>query len=496
MTASHRRNPARVLAKASVRCAIAVALIVVLAGLGSGSEDESQLSAVRVNKAVELGGKLAYRPPAEGFGYPQSEETLAGYLAALNVPAMRAHAWDIWAALTATSKSRVPIMLTWYQNAETFGTGTIDKPRKFLPQFLTGPRDSLGDGNPPLSFNVYNQGYRDHVRANGYQWRKTLTDLVGKQPVVADFPADAIAVKTVWWPVRHDGLTAFPVWDGDLTRPSEWGTGIGLLADDGYFGPLTPEQAAELKSHERQGNEWETYQRIVAIDPSRKKVPSGETASIKFFDPTDVLLQRDTQRIADVVPLRDFFHVRANDAAIVEKLNKGLIGQISQRFWGRPFTQRDYLALVAVHITTRETPNWFWATLWWHDVPDEAPFGQDRPATVGFPFDQFRMNVAQSADLPAEADGSQHISFNPYLEGGFALGTESNCLACHQRATWTANGPGEVYPVMRGSISPDDPFFAGKLQTHFLWSLVFRPRPAPGSGAGKLPECGEGILCQ
>ncbi len=253
---------------------------------------------------------MAYQPPAKGFGYPQSEETLAGYLAALNVPAMRAHAWDIWAALTATSNSRVPIMLTWYQNVETFGVGTIDNPRKFLPQFLTGPRDSLGDGNPPISFNVYNQGYRDHVRAKGYEWRKTLTDLVGKQPVVADFPADAITVKTVWWPVRHDGLTAFPVWDGDLTRPIEWGTGIGLLVDDGYFGPLTPEQAAELKSHERQGNEWETYERIVAIDPSRKKVPSGKTASIKFFDPTDVLLQRDAERIADVVPLRDFFHVR------------------------------------------------------------------------------------------------------------------------------------------------------------------------------------------
>lgn len=495
MTASLRRNQVRLLAKASARCAIAFALIVVLAGFGR-SENESESSPDRVNKTVELGGKLAYRPPAKGFGYPQSEETLAGYLATLNVPAMRAHAWDVWASLTATSSSHVPIMLTWYQNAETFGLGTIDQPRKFLPQFLTGPRDSLGDGNPPISFNVYNQGYRDHVRANGYEWRKTLTDLVGKQPVVADFPADAITVKTVWWPVRHDGLTAFPVWDGDLTRPIEWGTGIGLLVDDGYFGSLTPEQAAELKSHERQGNEWETYQRIVAIDPSRKKVPSGETASIKFFDPTDVLLQRDTQRIADVVPLRNFFHIRANDAAIVEKLNKGLIGQITQRFWGRPFTQQDYLALVAIHITTREAPDWVWATLWWHDAPDEAPFGQDRPETVGFPFDQFRMNVAQSADVPVEADGSQHISFNPYLEAGFALGTESNCLACHQRATWTANGPGEVYPVLRGSISPDDPFFAGKLRTHFLWSLVFRPRPTPGSGAGKLPECGEGILCQ
>ena len=172
------------------------------------------------------------------------------------------------------------------------------------------------------------------------------------------------------------------------------------------------------------------------------------------------------------------------------------MGQITRRFWGRPITEDDYLALVAVHLTTREAVDWVWVTLWWHDAPDDAPFGGDRPAAVHPPFDQFRMEVAQSADVPESSDGGPHIAFNPYLEAGFARGTESNCLACHQRAVWTAAGPGEVYPVTRGSMSPDDPFFAGKLRTHFLWSLVFRPRPVPGSGLGMLPECEEGILCE
>jgi hypothetical protein len=138
---------------------------------------------------------------AQGFGYPQSEQTLANYLAAGDLPSMRTHAWGIWAALTATSTSHVPIMLTWYQNRETFGEGVIGNPRTFVPQFLAGFQNSLGDGNPPISFNVYNQAYRDHVRANSYRWRNTLTGLVGVQSVVADFPSDAIAVKTVWWPV-------------------------------------------------------------------------------------------------------------------------------------------------------------------------------------------------------------------------------------------------------------------------------------------------------
>lgn len=466
--------------------ALALMLIATLAGCGGTGGSVP---------APDLGGSLAYESAAQGFGYPLSEQTLANYLATGNAPAMRAHAWGIWAALTKTSSSHVPIMLTWYQNREVFGAGTIDNPRTFVPQFLDGPPDSLGDGNPPISFNVYNQSYRDHVRANSYQWRSTLTSLVGKQPVIADFPSDAIAVKTVWWPVRHDGLTALPVWDNNPMRPLTWGTGISLLVDQGYFGSLTPQQIAELKSHEKQGNEWGSFQRIVAIDPSRSTIPAGETANLMFFDPSDVTLQQNTIRTAEVVPLKSFYYVRATDAATVEKLNQGLIGQLTQRFWGRAFTQDDYLALIAVHVATREAPDWVWATFWWHDVPNAAPYGNDRPATVRHPFDQFRMEVAQSADLPAAPDGTQHIAFNPYLEAGFALGTESNCIGCHQRAQWTSKGPGEVYPVHRGSMSHDDPFFSGNLRTHLLWSLVFRPRPAAGPAGGSLPECEEGVLC-
>ena len=446
--------------------------------------------------------RLAWGPrwptlPRRAGWTPLPAETLAEYLASGNVYAMRRHAWDVWAALTETSDSHLPRMLTWYQNQETFGVGAIASPRLFLPQFLSGPRDSLGDGNPLISFNVYNQGYRDHVRANGYQWRDTLTGLVGKQPVVADFPDDAITVKTVWWPVRHDGLTAFPVWDDAPQRPVTWGTGISQLVDDGYFGPLTPEQQAEYKSHERQGNEWGTFQRVVAIDPDGEEVQAGATASVPFFDPSDVQFQRDAVRMGKVVPLKNFFHIRATDAAMVSKLNQGLTGQITQRFWGRAFTEEDYLALVAVHVTTRETPDWVWATFWWHDNPDRTFSGRERPARIRHPFDQFRMDVAQSADVPVAPDGTPHIAFNPYLEAGFALGTESNCIGCHQKAVWTVGGPGEVYPVHRGSISPDDLFFAGKLRTHFLWSLVFRPRPLPSArlGVNPLPECGEGILC-
>lgn len=249
----------------------------------------------------------------------------------------------------------------------------------------------------------------------------------------------------------------------------EWGTGVDQLVDSGHFGPLTPGQQADLKSHLRHGNEWGTFARVVAIDPTSRATGSEK---VKFFDVADPDYRTDTERTARVVPLEKFFSFRLSDQSTVDKLNSGVMGQMCERFWGRRLTQEDSLALVAVHLTTRETENWVWATYWWHDGEPQA----DRPGLPA-PFDQFRMGVTQNADLPVGEDGGPNITFNPYLEAGFAEGTLSNCMGCHQRAGWTAGGPQSVMPVHRGTISDADPKFAGLLRTHFMWSLVFRPRP-------------------
>ncbi|MFA5509219.1 MAG: hypothetical protein WC314_24720 [Vulcanimicrobiota bacterium] len=387
--------------------------------------------------------------------------------------------------MTARTDSGLPVMLTWYDNSEIFGDGAIKQPRTFLPTFLVPPRDTFGSGDPPVGFNVYNQAYREHVRSHGYQWRDTLQSLVGQSSNVVDFPTEAIAVKTVWWPVRHDGLTAFPVWDNRPTRPIEWGTGIGQLVDQGYFGPLSPNQEQELKSHETHGNEWGVFNRVVAISPF---TVTSDTTEIVFFDPTRNDFQNTISRPAKVVPLNRFFHCRLNDSATLERLNNGLMGQLTEKFWGRALTEDDYLALIAVHVTTRETEEWVWTTYWWHDQPDEGFYGSEKPDLLPFPFDQFRMAEALSADLPQAEDGGPHIAFNPYLEAGFALGPTSNCMACHQRAGWTPQGFQDSFPVERGSLAPDDEFFQGNLRTHLLWSLVFRPRPLPAAAQSAEPE--------
>jgi hypothetical protein len=428
-------------------------------------------------RPVTTGDIIDYTEAAPGFGFPQTQPQLLRYRDTQDVAAMRRHGWEIWAAMTQPTRSGSPVFLTWYQVNEVFGPEPGRDRRLFAPEFRVPTQKTLGDGDAILSFNLYNASLRDHVRQHNYQLKTAVAALVGRAGDIQPFPDRSIAVKTVWWPVRQNGLTAFPVWDDTPTRPLEWGRGVQDLSRMGFFTPLTPQQQAELATHERDGNDFETFTRVVAIDATRPEVPTQETAEVRFYDPQDVTLQSDTQRTVRVVPLRRFFHVQINDRYTVDLINSlPLTDQITTRFWRRPFRIGDYVALVAAHVSTRETPDWVWATFWWHDDPNAAPYGADRPRTIPEVFRNYRMNVAYSADTPREPDGSPRVTFNPYLEAAFSYGPKSNCVACHQRAVIGPEGPGPVFPVLRGQLSKQDPLYAGKVRLDFLWSLAFETR--------------------
>lgn len=139
------------------------------------------------------------------------------------------------------------------------------------------------------------------------------------------------------------------------------------------------------------------------------------------------------------------------------------------------------MALVALHYTTKEIPNWVWATFWWHDKPTDGPFAKARPGEtiVRGVWRNYLMAVSFDMDLPKEADGSPHVAFNPWLEARFANGVNSNCMTCHQRAVWDPQIPDDAgnappfLPITRGVASPDDPLFRTSTKVDFLWSLLF-----------------------
>lgn len=99
----------------------------------------------------------------------------------------------------------------------------------------------------------------------------------------------------------------------------------------------------------------------------------------------------------------------------------------------------DELALVAMHISTKDLPDWLWITFWWSEQG-------------------YQMDTTTAAGAP---------SFNPWLEARFENGEQSNCVTCHQRAV---RGAREYLPV---PLVPDPhPGF----QTDFVWTLALEAR--------------------
>jgi hypothetical protein len=124
----------------------------------------------------------------------------------------------------------------------------------------------------------------------------------------------------------------------------------------------------------------------------------------------------------------------------------------------------DHMVLLGMHVTTKEIPDWVWATLWWHDRPAAGPYAAGRPAELTGAAAHYLMDVAYS---------DAHPCMNPWLEARFPGGATSNCLACHQRA---ALGATDYLPVTRARLPEGDPYFRGKITTDFVWSLALEAR--------------------
>ena len=93
------------------------------------------------------------------------------------------------------------------------------------------------------------------------------------------------------------------------------------------------------------------------------------------------------------------------------------------------------------------------------------------------------MNTAFSIDTPGAPDGGAHIAYNPYIEAKFKNGVQSNCAACHNRASYPAltDHLCGALPITRGShdFQPTSPDREGRTKLEFLWSLLIRPEPGP-----------------
>jgi hypothetical protein len=302
-----------------------------------------------------------------------------------------------------------------------------------------------------LSYTLYNPAAYEHIRSNQLHLASQLERLrasgapdetVPHSRAIPSFPAESVVLKTAWWPVAGEQITALPVWD--------------------------PERNADRP----QGNAYTSWQRIVAVDP-RSTSRLAHSISLQFAGRAFV---------ASGVFRLDAFHHVVLDASLARRLNDDRdAGKVALIALGRLLKAGDSLVLVGASVASKKIPDWVWATFWWHDRAEEGPYSSERPASLKGTWRSFLMQAAFDSGRPLDAVGAPHICFNPWLEarfpdGGHGGGTVSNCLACHRRASYPAI---DFLPVTRGApdLTGDPAYAPERLRTGFLWSIAMHAQP-------------------
>lgn len=431
---------------------------------------------------AQLSSAQAQKPGYKGLvlpdhaHFPVSQDRLLVIRDSQDVDKMREHAWSIFAGLTNSSvRSTVPIWESWYTKCDVkiatpaYCPSPADHSKDFLRnleipvqslhQFLDlkGMLESLqsdqkterflDDWETPPQFAgvLYNYEAAQHIlkkhlysvpRLDGL--RNAIANANAKKYVpptrIPNFPRASIVVKTEWqvvYDLGHGQTTPLFIWDPDVAKRRR---------SAGNYDSMNVQD----------------WGKTVVIDTSGRACDD-----------------RDYQD-GEAVPL-DCFYSRSLPGPDLDATSgevQGIIERDKPANAGTP-----YLILMGVHLTTKEIPDWVWATFWWYNRVSESPYSADRPARLVGKWRHFLMDTTFSDTTPLDpVDGKNKICYNPYLEERFSGGIVSNCIQCHKRAVYGAKEDGykfaeEARGVDPKTISKDDPYFNGVVRVDFLWSV-------------------------
>lgn len=369
----------------------------------------------------------------------------------------RQRGWSLLASVAGVDG--VSAVSGWYNEADLFGRGEAGRSmrRPVFPGLPIGAAGTMEQrlrhvaDAPVITFVHYDPEAYGYVRGHRLHQAERLAELMqngASDPVyphmlaIPPLPRGARVLMSAWWPVGAGSVTPLPVWDPrEVARPGG-------------------------------SNDYTSWRRVVAVDAG---AAAGRAAPVTFAGRTFVTARR--------VALNRFIHLPVGRRLAAHLMEDAGARKAALIALGRPLRTGDSLVLVAFHLMAADAGMGVWATAWWHDRPDEGVFAADRPATIRGRWRHYLMDVAVDPVLPLEPDGSPHICFNPWFEakfpdGGQGSGLKSNCINCHERASYPLT---EFLPVRRGtSDASGDPAFApGRLRTARLWALANPPREAP-----------------
>lgn len=449
-----------------------------------------------------------YQEFPDGFGWPADPETIQKAIDNGDLSAVRDHGWRLWAGLNTTGDDDTPVWATWPTSTQVFAGPAPDVVRRnsrhlralrassgseaYINQpgpgyviqearngeCVDSDQDSLADGKR-FQFNgdimvagvIYNQPAMDWNRRSEaplYQAEYLTEQWKDETTSIESFPARAMVLKHMYWPIQGDKPTALPVWDPDQYDPDP----------PRYIG-------------------YEYWNRVVAVDPAYTAAGKAEVSFLYHInksrkaDKPDQLPTRTVE--AQLVDLNDFYHRRidASEWESMDAADQAILTTAACWLYDRPFQAGDYLATVAMHINTKEIPQWALQSLWWHDQPDQGRFSADRPDIprdkAPGPWRHYLMTT--SYGIP-EGDGDLPVSYNPYIELAAEHPINTNCRNCHIRAAWppgdrdlgqtrSASYLADPGPGPMADLKSDDPVFKDLMLMDFQWSTVDRALPVP-----------------
>jgi hypothetical protein len=421
------------------------------------------------------------QPIPPQFNFPQPAATINGWIAASDETAIRGHAWDLWAGLTANSNQMVggvdlPIWETWLGTEDVFPQNQTTSAASVMARVMATPRtlrafvspnqfhhdrqkaDAAARGADPavqvVSFNKFDPSAATFIATPqpgpggqifSYNRQMSLQQLnsawpagtSGQARAVNEFPIEAIELKPVFRYVKARGLTPQPLWmgpEGSTSAqnpiPSTWTTCI--LIDPAGVGPVRPATPAEIARADN----------------------VGPVACRTFL----------------YGPLSLFYAFRMTAAE----------AQAFANAQGGSPSAGDYAVLVAMHVNTKEIPFWTWQTFWWQpgaDAPNNFPGSKaGQPASLAAPWTNYA--TCANYDQTTKPGGTtMQVCFNPYLETSrnIPAGITSNCISCHGTARIAPNLNDESYPNdYKAPINffQDTTYFNGTTtHTDFSWAI-------------------------
>lgn len=451
-------------------------------------------------------GEIRPRDIPPGYHFPTPRREIDGWVAVQNVAAMRHHAWDIWAGMTASSgvvfrRQELPIWETWYSNDEVFTTppkaaalaaGTTKRTaithplarphqdehvRRMAEAFKASGNSSAaqaleaavaaGAAQQVVAFNKFDgpsgrflmSAHKTPPQTGQrylYTQQKDLNNLNASwsaaTPIadrkIDEFPATAIDLKPVLWLIKKTGLTPVPLWQG--TGPDAVKPGKGSATN-----PIP--------------NDWLN---CVLIDPQgHGKLRPATPAEVGRANADSALACDPKKYLYAPLSAMYSFEMSAAEVQAFNAANQGAPGLTAG--------PGDFAALVAMHVTSKEIVNWTWQTFWWDggkNPPSDFPGSSTGiTAQVKGPWRNYSMCVAYSMVVPAnDPKGKPVVCFNPFLETSQVDGLQSNCMSCHGTARWPAsNNP--FYPqtyVPNGYIDFSSvQWFGGQTHNDFVWAI-------------------------